>query len=71
MEEANDINKVLNDNKFVIAVTTDLTKAFDVVKYNLLLQKFRDIGIRGNLYDSLLQDYFKNRKIAVTVGTCQ
>lgn len=50
-EVSNVINEALNENKFVIGVTTDLTKAFDMVKYCLPLQKVRDIGIRGQLYN--------------------
>lgn len=37
-----DINKALNKNKFVIAVVTDLTNAFDLVNFNIMLDKLKN-----------------------------
>jgi hypothetical protein len=65
----NDINKALNDNKFVLAVATDLTKAFDLVNYEILIEKLQKIGIGGPLL-KILENYFKNRRLKVSIGQC-
>lgn len=63
----NDINCALNDNKFVIAVATDLSKAFDLVNYKIMLSKLKLIGIGGKLL-RIFEDYFRNRKLHVIIG---
>lgn len=63
----NDINTALNSNKFVLAVATDLSKAFDLVNYNKLEKKLENSGIRGPLL-KLFKNYFKDRKIRVNIG---
>lgn len=62
-----DINCALNNCNLVIALTTDLTKAFDLVNYDTMLQKLRNIGIGGKLY-RFFDDYFKKRKLRVSIG---
>lgn len=64
----NDINKAINDNKAVVAVTTDLSKAFDLVKYEVLLNKLKDIGIGGSLL-SFFVDYFRDRTLCTSIGS--
>lgn len=64
---SNDIHNALNDNKFVLSVATDLTKAFDLVNYKVMLSKLRKIGVGGPLL-TLLQDYFKDRRLKVNIG---
>lgn len=63
----NDINKALNDNKIVVAVATDLTKAFDLVDYGIMINKLKNIGIGGPLI-KFFQDYFKERKLCTSIG---
>lgn len=63
----NEINKSLNENKYVLAVATDLSKAFDLVDYTIMLNKLEKIGIRGPLLE-LFKDYFKDRKLFVSIG---
>ena len=41
------INQAINNGEFVIGVFLDLTKAFDTVNHNILLQKLERYGIRG------------------------
>lgn len=62
-----DVNRALNENKFVIAVATDLTKAFDLVCYRLMLDKLTKIGIGGQLF-KLFEDYFTGRTLHVSIG---
>jgi molecular chaperone GrpE (heat shock protein) len=63
----NNINIALNNNKFVVGVALDLTKAFDLIDYNIMLQKLQDIGISNKLY-RLLKNYFTDRKVSVQIG---
>lgn len=58
------------DKKFVKVVSglfLDLSKAFDLVDHQLLLEKLYKAGIRGPMYD-LLKSYLTNRKQQVSVG---
>jgi hypothetical protein len=48
-----------------IAIYMDMTKAFDYVDFNILLQKIYDYGVRGNAHD-LIKSYLSNR-LQVTV----
>ena len=44
----NEIHKVLEQKSYIKAVFCDLTKAFDLVDHNLLLEKLYYYGIEGN-----------------------
>lgn len=66
-ELTSDINKALHKNKLVIAVATDLSKAFDLVNYRIMLQKLQNIGIGGKLLH-FFENYFEDRKLSVTIG---
>lgn len=57
----NQIYRELDQNKNVMALFIDLTKAFDCVEHTLLLQKCLSYGIRGNCH-KLLNSYLSNRK---------
>ena len=48
----------------------DLTKAFDTVDHNILLQKLYNYGIRGNIH-SLFKSYLSNRQQFVKVNDAQ
>jgi hypothetical protein len=62
----NDINIALDSRRYVIAVSLDLTKAFDMVKYKILIEKLIQIGIGGKLL-RWIQNYFTNRKMQVNL----
>lgn len=62
-----DIHKALSENKFVVATSLDLSKAFDIIDYKPLLEKLKKIGIGGNLFQLFL-DYFDKRTVRVNIG---
>ena len=41
------ISQAMNSNKYFIGVFLDLSKAFDTIDHQILLQKFESIGVRG------------------------
>ena len=55
-----EIQKYLNDNKHVIGIYIDLSKAFDTIDHTKLLIKLDAYGIRGNAH-SLMKSYLSNR----------
>ena len=57
----NKIIKAYENNKFVIGLFLDLSKAFDTVNHSILLQKLEHYGIRGHAFN-WLSSYLSNRK---------
>ena len=57
----------VDKQELTCGVFIDLTKAFDTVDHNILLQKMFHYGIRGNVYN-LFQSYLSNRKQYVKVN---
>ena len=55
-----EIKKSLQNNKHVIGIFIDLSKAFDTIDHSKLLSKLSRYGIRGNAL-SLLTSYLKDR----------
>ena len=55
-----EIQKCLNDNKHVIGIYIDLSKAFDTIDHVKLLDKLHMYGVRGTTH-SLLKSYLSNR----------
>ena len=55
------IIKELNSGKEVIAVFMDLSKAFDALSHEILLQKLQYYGVRGICLD-WFRSYLSNRK---------
>ena len=55
-----DIQSYLDDNKHVIGIYIDLSKAFDTIDHAKLLTKLDNCGIRGNTH-SLLKSYLSDR----------
>ena len=57
----NIINNSLKCKKHVLGIFIDLSKAFDTLDHNILLQKIDNCGIRG-IANDLLKSYLTNRK---------
>lgn len=60
------IHNIINDKKYAIGILLDMSKAYDTVQYNILLNKLYDIGIRGPCYN-LLKSYLHNRTQTVEI----
>lgn len=63
----NKINKALSDKKVVVAISLDLTKAFDLIDYKQMINKLKKIGIGGKLLQ-LFISYFTDRTLNVSIG---
>ena len=57
----NYIAKAFNDNKFVVAVFLDLSKAFDTINHSILLSKLKKIGLNETSL-TWFQSYLSVRK---------
>ena len=58
----------LNDSKHVLALSVDLSKAFDTVSHSILIQKLFRYGIRG-LPLRWIESYLLNRNQCVRIGS--
>ena len=61
------IYESLDENRYVIAILFDLTKAFDSVDHKMLLKKLDNMGIRGNL-NNWVGSFLESRKLIVKVN---
>ena len=61
IELTDNIRKVLDEGNYAISVYVDLTKTFDTVDHEMLLDKMDRYGIRGHAND-FFKSYLKNRK---------
>lgn len=63
------IHENLNENKHVIALFIDFSKAFDTLNHSKLILALSKIGIRGPLLN-WFKDYLHGRKFRVQMGEC-
>jgi len=61
LELVNELSESFNQNKFTIGVFIDLSKAFDTVNHQILLDKLKHYGIHGNNL-KWFTNYLSNRK---------
>ena len=61
------ISDLFNDNKLVLAIFLDLTKAFDTLDHDIMLAKLRNYGFRGVVYD-WFRNYLNNRQQKVRIN---
>lgn len=52
---------IIENNEFMIGIFLDLSKAFDTVNHNILLQKLEFYGIRG-LFNDWFRKYLADRQ---------
>lgn len=62
----NIFSTAIGDNLKIGAVFIDLSKAFDTIDRDKLLQKLETYGIRGKM-QGILKNYFENRKICTRI----
>ena len=63
------IKKYLDDGEIVCGVFIDLQKAFDTVNHEILLEKFKDYGIRSKQND-WFRYFLTNTKQYVSMAGC-
>ena len=61
IEITDKIKKLLDEGNYVIGLYLDLTKAFDIVNYEILLYKSWRYGISGHAND-FFRSYLTNRR---------
>ena len=61
--------KAWNNKEFVVGIFCDLTKAFDCVSHDLLIQKLKMYRVKGPIL-KWLETYLKNRMQRVVLHTC-
>lgn len=57
---------IINEKKYAIGLLLDMTKAYDKVQFEILLNKLYSIGLRGNCYDWFVS-YLKHREQIVEI----
>ena len=61
------IRKLLDKGEYVCGVFVDLEKAFDTVHHEILCEKIKAYGLRGNV-NNLLKSYLTDRKQYVSIN---
>ena len=61
------VRGLIDKGEYVCGIFVDLEKAFDTVHHNILCDKIKAYGLRGNI-NKLLKSYLSNRKQYVSVN---
>ena len=61
------IRSLLDKGEFVCGIFVDLEKAFDTVHHDILCEKLKSYGLRGNI-NKLIKSYLSNRKQFVSIN---
>ena len=61
------IRNLIDQGEYVCGVFVDLEKAFDTVHHDILCDKIKSYGLRGNI-NNLLKSYLTNRKQYVSIN---
>ena len=61
------IRKLLDKGEYVCGIFVDLEKAFDTVHHEILCEKIKAYGLRGNI-NQLLKSYLSDRKQYVSIN---
>ena len=63
------IRSLIDKGEYVCGIFVDLEKAFDTVHHDILCEKIKVYGLRGNI-NKLLKSYLSNRKQYVSINGC-
>ena len=63
------IRSLIDKGEYVCGIFVDLEKAFDTVHHDILCEKIKAYGLRGNV-NKLLKSYLSNRKQYVSINGC-
>ena len=61
------IRGLIDKGEYVCGIFVDLEKAFDTVHHDILCDKIKAYGLRGNI-NKLLKSYLSNRKQYVSIN---
>ena len=67
IEITDNIRKLADEGNYIFGLFIDLTKAFDTVDHDILLEKLNIYGIRGHA-NNFFKSYLKNRKQFTVIG---
>lgn len=61
-----EVHNIINNKEYAVGILLDMTKAYDKVQYNILLNKLNGIGIRG-ITHKWFTSYLQNREQFVEI----
>ena len=67
MESIEVITNAIENKQYAIGILSDLTKAFDTINHDMLINKFERYGIRGIVLH-WVESYLKGRSQFVKLG---
>ena len=66
LELIDQVSNAFDNNNFVLGVFIDLSKTFDTVDHNILLEKLSMYGVKGNNLKGF-HSYLSNRSIVISL----